>query len=275
MRHQLNSRVIFVSGILFITAMGTIAQAQTATEKAWNILNAASSDSSLEKRAQSIAALGLITKNPKAQELAEKALKDEKPEVRAAAANALGDMQATDAIPSLKNALKDPDVGVVMAAAHSLYDLKQPVAYEVYYAVLTGEKKSGQGLMAEQKKMLSDPKKMAQFGFEQGIGFIPFAGLGVGAIKALTKDDVSPVRAASAKILGNDPDPRSGEALANAASDKSWIVRLAALNALSRRGEKSLAAKIEPELDDEKEIVKYTAAATIIHLSTLPAKTTK
>ena len=56
--------------------------------------------------------------------------------------------------------------------------------------------------MADQKKMLSDPKKMAQFGFEEGIGFIPFAGVGLGAVKAFTKDDVSPVRAASRQDTG-------------------------------------------------------------------------
>ena len=82
----------------------------------------------------------------------------------------------------------------------------------VYYAVLTGETKTGKELMTEQKKMLNDPKKMAQFGFEQGIGFIPFAGLGYGAIKTFTKDDKSPVRAAAAIALASDPDPKSGKA---------------------------------------------------------------
>ena len=72
---------------------------------------------------------------------------------------------------------------------------------------MIGEKKSGAGLLDEQKKMLNDPKKMAQFGFEQGIGFVPFAGLGYGALKALRKDDESPVQAAAAKMLLKDPDP--------------------------------------------------------------------
>lgn len=253
-----------------IVLLAGAAVAQTPAQKAWEILNAAAVDSNTGKRAGSMAALGLIKKDAQAQGLAEKGLSDEKAEVRAAAANALGDMGATAAVPRLKSAIKDTDVSVVLAAAHALFVLKQPSAYEVYYAVLTGEKKSGQGLMAEQKKMLNDPKKMAQFGFETGVGFIPFGGLGLGALKAVTKDDVSPVRAAAAKILANDPDPKSGEALVTAASDKSWIVRAAAIDAIARRGERSLASKIEPQLNDEKDIVKYLAAAAIIHLNAEP-----
>jgi len=114
--------------------------------------------------------------------------------------------------------------------------------------------------------MLHDPMKMAQFGFEQGIGFIPFAGLGLSAIKGLTKDDISPVRAAAAKILAADRDPRSGKALVTAASDKSWLVRAAVLDAISHRNDPALLPDIEPRLDDDKEVVRYTAAAAILHL---------
>ena len=262
----------FIRGCFILALCVGNSFAQDATQKAWDILKQAASDSNEQRRAQAVSVLGLIKNNPQAQALAEKALiSDDKAEVRAAGADALGGMLATAAIPQLKNALKDGDVGVVVSAAHALYVLKQPVAYEVYYAILTGEKKSGQGLLADQKKMLSDPKKMAQFGFEQGIGFIPFAGLGVGVIKAFSKDDESPVRAAAAKILANDHDPRSGEALVKAASDKSWIVRAAALDAIAHRGDPKLASQIVPQLDDDKDVVKYVAAAAVIHLSAKPA----
>ena len=246
--------------------------AQEATQKAWDILKQAAGDSNEQKRAQAVSVFGLIKNNPQAEALALKALSaDDKAEVRAAGADALGDMLATAAIPQLTNALKDKDVSVVVSAAHALYVLKQPVAYEVYYAILTGERKSGEGLLADQKKMLSDPKKMAQFGFEQGIGFIPFAGVGVGVIKAVTKDDVSPVRAAAAKILANDHDPHTGEELVKAASDKSWIVRAAALDAIAHRGDPKLASQIVSQLDDDKDEVKFAAAAAIIQLSMDPA----
>lgn len=258
----------FACGFFMVMLCAGTGFAQDATQKAWDILRHGASDSDLQKRAQAVSVLGLIKKSPQAEAMAVNALTtDAKPEVRAAGAEALGDMLATAAIPQLDKALKDADVSVVVAAAHALYLLKQPGAYEVYYAILSGEQKSGQGLLADQKKMLSDPKKMAQFGFEAGIGFIPFAGVGLGAVKALTKDDVSPVRAAAAKILANDPDPRSGAALVKAASDKSWIVRAAALDAIARRGDPELAAQIVAQLDDDKDVVKYVAAAAVIELS--------
>lgn len=115
--------------------------------------------------------------------------------------------------------------------------------------------------------MLSDPKKMVQFGFEQGIGFVPFGGLAYGGFKRLTKDDVSPVRSAAATVLTRDPDPKTGEALVNAASDKSWIVRMAALETLARRGNPSVVSQIVFKLEDKKDVVRYTAAAAIIRLS--------
>jgi HEAT repeat protein len=48
----------------------------------------------------------------------------------------------------------------------------------------------------------------------------------------LTKNDSSPVRAAASRVLASEPDPERGESLVNAASDKSWIVRMAALDSL-------------------------------------------
>jgi len=262
----------FLQGCLIVAVCVGNGFAQDSTQKAWDILKKAASDSDEDKRAQAVSVLGLIKKSSQAKALAVNALtSDKKAEVRAAGANALGDMLAASAIPQLKNALKDDDVSVVVAAAHALYMLKQPVAYEVYYAILAEERKSGQGLLSDEKKMLSDPKKMAQFGFEQGIGYIPFAGLGVGVIKAVTKDDKSPVRAAAAKILANDPDPRTADELVKAASDKSWIVRAAALDAIARRGDPKLASKIAPQLDDDKDVVKYAAAAAIIELNKIAA----
>jgi len=62
-------------------------------------------------------------------------------------------------------------------------------AYEVYYEVLAGQRKASKGLIASQTPILHDPKRIAQFGFEEGIGFIPFVGIGWRAIKAISKDD--------------------------------------------------------------------------------------
>jgi len=46
------------------------------------------------------------------------------------------------AIPGLKKALSDRNPAVVLAVAHALQVLNDPAGYEVYYEVLTGERKS-------------------------------------------------------------------------------------------------------------------------------------
>jgi len=266
----IRAAVHWVGALLCLLFVCISTSAQTASDKAWTVLQSGLSEKAVDARTAAVRVLGLIEKNSKAADLALAALADEKPEVRSAAADALGQMKAASAKPKLEELVKtDKEVSVVIASARSLIALGDPLGYAVYYAVLTGEKKSGGGLMDDQKKMLKDPKKMAQFGFEQGIGFIPFAGVGMGAFKALTKDDTSPVRAAAANILAKDSDPKSGEALVEASADKSWIVRAASLDALSHRGDRSVLPKIEPRLEDEKEVVRYTAAAAIIHLDGL------
>ncbi len=92
-------------------------------------------------------------------------------------------MHATESIPKLEQALADKKVAVVMAAAHSLRELKDDKsAYAIYYDLLTGERKSGDGLIAQQIDTLKNPQEMAKIGFSEGIGFIPFAGIRMGCV---------------------------------------------------------------------------------------------
>lgn len=251
--------------LLSVSAMPIAAQSPQ--QKAWDILHAGLQGENTNERSIAVHVLGLLAGDAEAVKLAETALQDPKPDVRAAAADALGQMNARSSIPQLKETLADKDSSVVLAAAHSLQLFGDPAGFEVYYAILTGQRKSGSGLVAEQEKMLRDPKKMAQFGFEQGIGFVPFAGMGWTVFKMISKGDVSPVRAAAAKILASDPDPSSGDALAAAAFDKNWIVRDAALESISKRDDPALLSRIVPTLSDQKSEVRYTAAAAVIHLS--------
>ena len=69
-------------------------------------------------------------------------------------------------------------------------------------------------------------------------------------------------------MLADDPDPDSVEALKAATMDKSWLVRVAALEALGKRKDPSLLGKIELSMYDDRSEVRYTAAALVIHLST-------
>lgn len=243
--------------------------ATTPKDQAWQILEDACTGDKTGDRATAILVLGLIPNDARSARLAQKALTDERPEVRAAAAAALGDMQSRASISKLKAAMEDQDPSVALAAAHSLDLMHDNSAYEVYYEILNGDRKAGKGLIASQTSMLHDPKKMAEFGFEQGIGFVPFAGIGWGAIKAIRKDDASPVRAAAARVLARDPDPATTRALAEATGDNSWIVQAAALEALAKRGDPSTLPTVQRYLSDEKNAIKFTAAAAVIHLTAI------
>ncbi len=237
--------------------------------EAWEILDDACTGNKTITRAMAIRVLGLMPNDAKALRLAEKALADEKPEVRAAAATALGDMKSRSSIPKLKEALDDTDPAVALAAAHALDEMHDESAFEVYYEVLTGQRKAGKGLVASQAAVLKDPKKMALLGFEQGIGFVPFADIGWVAFRTMKKDDTSPVRAAAAKVLAKDPDPAATKALADAADDKSWLVRAAALEALAKRGDPAGLDAVSPHMSDKREAVRYTAAAAVVRLAAI------
>jgi HEAT repeat protein len=234
--------------------------------EAWQTLETACAGDKTADRADATRALGLIRNEMKAQKLAERGLDDPKPEVRVAAAAALGEMRSRRSIPRLKKALEDDDPAVAVAAAHSLILLHENSAYEVYYEILTKERNGGKGLLSSQMSRLSDPKKMAELGFEEGIGFIPFAGIGWRAIKEIRKDDSSPVRAAAAQVLVADPDPDVTKALVEAAGDASWLVRAAALEALAKRDDPSVLDTVELYIVDEKDVVRYTACAATLRL---------
>jgi HEAT repeat protein len=241
--------------------------AVTGREKAWAMFEVAANSKGTTERAIGIRALGLLRDDAHARELAEGALDDLKPEVRAAAATALGQMRATQSIPKLQKLLSDDKVPVVMAAAHSLRDLKDSTsAYAVYYDILSGGRKSG-GPISQQLDTLRDPKVLAKIGFEQGIGYIPFAGIGWDAWRYTHKKDPNPIRAVAATFLAHDPDPATGVALCAAMKDKDWIVRAAAIEALAQRGDPEFEGKIELSLFDPNPHVRYTAAAAVIRLT--------
>ena len=258
---------MYLRSIVVLFASVALLQAQTPSEKAWGILRDGAADKSTEKRTRAMNALGLLTDNEKGRQMAEIGLLDEKPEVRAAAALALGQQGSALSIPKLKEALKDTQTEVVFAATNALFLLKDPTAYQIYYAVLMGEKKSGEGLVESQMKMLKDPKAMSKLGLEVGIGFIPFGGVGYKVFRTSTRDDTSPVRAAAAQKLAKDPDPKSGEALAKTTADPKWLVRAAVVNAIAKRDDPALLSAVTPLLDDDNDTVKYVAAAAVIRLS--------
>jgi HEAT repeat protein len=242
---------------------------QGSKSHAWQMLISAFASDKTSVRATAAGALRLLPNNARARLMAEKALADERPEVRSAAAASLGEMGASASIPKLKDATDDPEPAVVFAAAHSLIQLHDHYGYEVYYEILTGERKGSKGLVASQTAILKDPRKMAELGIQQGISFIPYAGMGWEAVKVIRQDDSSPLRAAAVKILIQDPDPQTTKALEDALNDKHWAVRAVALEALAKRDDPSVLDVVTPYLYDEKNAVKYTAAAAVLRLSAI------
>lgn len=72
--------------------------------------------------------LGLLPDSHRAIQLAQDALRDTNPEVRAAAATPLGKMRALSSVPRLKELLSDEQFSVAMAAANALHELSDPAS---------------------------------------------------------------------------------------------------------------------------------------------------
>lgn len=252
----------------FSTAAQVSADIHSPQHKAWDMLITAVLSKQTDERTTGIRAMGLLQDNPLGRDFAEHLLKDPTPAVRKAAATALGQMHAKGSIPKLEEALTDKNIPVVMAAAQSLRELKdENPAYELYYELLTGERKSSDGLIAEQLAMLKNPRELAKIGFSQGIGYIPFAGMGWDAYRTIHKKDPNPVRAVAARLLAHDPDPASARALMRATHDKNWIIRAAAVQAIAERGDPSLLPSVERRFADKNSKVRYSAAAAVIRLN--------
>jgi HEAT repeat protein len=266
---RLNRFLCITAACALLAVLAAPCSAVTGKEKAWAMFEAAAKSNSTAEREIGIRALGLLRDNAHARELAEGALEDLKAEVRVAAVTALGQMHATQSIPKMQKLLSDDKLEVVMAAAHALRELKDDTsAYAIYYDILTGGRKSG-GLIAQQLETLHNPRELARIGIEQGIGYIPFAGIGWEAWRYTHKKDPHPVRAVAASLLVHDPDPATGVALAEALKDKDWIVRAAAVEALAQRGDPEFEGKIEYSFFDPNAHVRYTAAAAVIRLTAI------
>jgi len=238
------------------------------TAKAWAVLHRGLKSDKVLHRLLSVRSLSLMRQDPKAVEFAEQALDDRDRHVRAAAAETLGQLQSQSSVPKLRGALHDREILVVLAAAHSLYLLKDPSAFPVYYAILMGDRKGSEGLVESQLDRLHDPRQLMQMGFEEGIGFVPYGGMGYEAYRPIRGHDPSAVRAVAARSLARDPDSVSEDALMQVAlSDNSEPVRLAALDALAERDDRRPIERLVKNLSETRLAVRYRTAAVILHLS--------
>src|SRR5215469_5380612 len=262
---------LMVCGLIVISASSLCAQKKD-LGTAWKVLETGLAEKSADQRVAAVRVLGLLADDTHAAVLTEKALKDRSGSVRAAAATTLGQMHVAGTDAALKQALNDKQLLVVMAAAHALQLLNDPVCYDVYYEVFTGERKNNTGMVAQEMKVLRDPKQVGAIGLRKGIGFVPYASIGWEAIRTIRKDrkEGAAEKAALLSALATDPEPRADDVLLAATQNQNWVVRVAALEAIAKRGNPALLPDIAPNLDDPKGEVRYTAAATVIHLNDLP-----
>lgn len=257
-----------VTSALLLAFSTVICHAQTAANPAWVLLQAGLKQKSTMQRTAAVRVLGLISGDPQAADMAEKALKDRNSSVRAAAATALGQMHASGADAILKQALNDKNLSVVMAAAHALRLLNDPACYAAYYEIFTGERKNDTSMIAQELKVLHDPRQLAAMGFNEGIGYVPFASMGWDAYQTIMKDkkDGAAAKAALISALATDPDTRTDKLLLTESQNRNWVLRVAALEAIAKRGQPTLLSGVEPRLSDRRREVRLTAAATIIRL---------
>ncbi len=268
-RRSIRRSAVMIGIKLLINALSVQACAQSSITQAWPVLEAGLGGKSPTQRTAAVRILGLIPDDAHAAELAEKALKDKSSAVRVAAATSLGKMHATGADASLKESLNDKSLPVVMAAAHALRLLNDPKCYDVYYEVFTGERKNNTSMIAQEMQILHDPKQLARMGFNEGIGYVPYAGIGWGAFQTIMHNKKSGAAAKAALIaaLATDPEARTAKLLLKVSKNPNWVLRVAALEAIDKRGDPELLPGIEPRLSDSRREVRFTAAATVIHLA--------
>src|SRR5438552_252619 len=179
-------RTLFILSILGTSLPRALPQ--TPAERAWLILQQGLANKRAEKSANAARALRLVPDNPRAQMMAESALADQSPNVRAVAARALGLMAAVSSVPKLKAVLDDKEPAVVLAAAHSLFLLgDREDSYEIDYEMLVGERKTADGVMASEVNELKDLKAVAKIGLETGLGLGQCGGAGYEVLQRASK----------------------------------------------------------------------------------------
>jgi HEAT repeat protein len=238
----------------------------------WQILTSGATDHNSMRRAEAIAALGTMAPSPSVLHLVENALDDKDSSIRQLAAMNLGQMRARRSIPRLKKALNDPSPEVSFAAAKSLWNLGDYSGRDVFIRILSGEKSSSPGLIKDEveatKKKFDDKRKLAIIGATEAASslFGP-AGWGIKIMEEVTRDRSASARAMSAILLSHDASLDGLRELQDALSDKNWIVRAAAAQALGASRHRDQIQYLRPLLDDDKPAVRFMAAASILRLS--------
>ncbi|MGH9760335.1 MAG: HEAT repeat domain-containing protein [Blastocatellia bacterium] len=261
-----------------LISQGGLAQAQTPpvidpVQHAADILKEGMADSNPEKRKQVAVAMSLAAADTAATPLLREALKDKDVEVRIAACASLAEMKDRTSIPDLKQALDDDTPEVRFAAARALALMGNQDGEDLILAVLVKEEKTSSNIVVRKKReamrMLQDKPGLFKLAVKQGVGMVPIPGIGFGmsSFEDLMNNSGASGPSLAALILAQEKDAESLEALRDALSDDDWGVRAAAVHSLAVRNASMYQGDMVPLLDDKKAEVRYRAAAAYLRLA--------
>jgi len=245
---------------------------QTAVTQAWKLFTDSEAETKLLKRTAALLALGNAGDRPEVVHMLGKAMVDTHPEVRRAAAAALGLARVHSMIPRLQKALDDPSPSVRVAAARSLWQMKDYSGSGLFERIVSGQAPSEEKGMRQEvhhaMAKASDPSYIFVMGLHEGAGAFlgPYA-LVIPVYTYLSTDKTAPGRAAVAALLGERHTDEAIAALEIGLVDTSAVVRAASAIALGKSERAEEITQLAPLLHDRKQVVRLAAAAAVVRLS--------
>jgi len=263
--------------IALTVLLGTRFVAAQPAVTSWNVLHEGLGEKNPDKRRQAVTAIGSIGLETEAIKLIEQSLHaDSDYVVRQTAAATLGQMRSKQSVGALKAALDDDYPEVAFAAARSLWSMGDHTGEDLIEEVLTGERKDSSsyatGAKRDANQKLHSPKALAVIGFKEASGALlgPF-NLGIVAAEQALRDGSASGRTMSATMLSQACGADEFQTLTTTlGKEKNWAVRAAVARALGQCGNKDAIPKLEMQLSDSHEAVRYMAAAAIVRLNRHP-----
>lgn len=238
-------------------------------DQAWTMLAAAATDTHPEVRTQALAALGLMGRNVRSIGLIKDAMKDKDVDVRVAAAVAAGETKSPALTTPLRDLLDDKEPAVSFVAALTLWKMHDRSGEDVLTAVVDGDRKTTPGMVHGTShaisKQLHDPTALAKYGATQGAYFLlgPF-GIGLTALEYMRKNGGDTARVSAIEAIAQNHTTPIRNELIGATVDKDLGVRAAACKALARYHDKDVPPALAKVFDDVKPPVRLTAAAAYL-----------
>lgn len=205
-------------------------------------------------------------------------LNDKDVPVRVAVVTSLSEVKTKAATAALEKALHDEVPEVSFAAAKALYNRGSKEGKEALLSVLAKETKTSSGFftshMRDAMRMMHTPSTTFLYAVKQGLGFVPLPGFGEGvaSMQALLSDPGVSGRASAALLLGKERDHATIDGLKDAAFDKDWRVRAAAVHSLALQDNPALKPDLAILTLDDKEEVRLRAAVGWLRLNAIEAR---